>query len=105
MTSIQFTFLAVRDFIERTFMALELPKVDAKKIAHVLASADLQGSDGHGIIRPAPYSRGIFKQSINVTPHIKTIDERAAVAFLDGANGMGDLVMSKAADFAATKAK
>jgi L-2-hydroxycarboxylate dehydrogenase (NAD+) len=105
MTSIRFTYSALCDFIERAFIALQFPKEDAKKIAHLMASADLQGSDGHGIIRLPPYSRRILKRGINLTPNIKAIEERAAVALLDGDNGMGHLVMSKAADLAAAKAK
>jgi L-2-hydroxycarboxylate dehydrogenase (NAD+) len=105
MTSIRFTYSALCDFIERAFIALQFPKEDAKKIAHLMASADLQGSDGHGIIRLPPYSRRILKRGINLTPNIKAIEERAAVALLDGDNGMGHLVMSKAAELAAAKAK
>jgi L-2-hydroxycarboxylate dehydrogenase (NAD+) len=46
-----------------------------------------------------------LNKGINLTPTIRTIEERAATALLDGDNGMGHLVMSKAAEIAAAKAK
>jgi L-2-hydroxycarboxylate dehydrogenase (NAD+) len=100
-----FAFPRLRDFIHRAFVKLGMPNHDAATVAHLMASADLQGSDGHGIIRLPPYSRRILNKGMNLTPNIRAIEERAATALLDGDNGMGHLVMSKAAEIAAAKAK
>jgi LDH2 family malate/lactate/ureidoglycolate dehydrogenase len=56
------------------------------------------------VIRLAPYLRRIKAGGINLRPDIRVIEERAATALIDGDNGMGHLVMSRAAQLAAQKA-
>jgi LDH2 family malate/lactate/ureidoglycolate dehydrogenase len=92
-------------FIARAFVAAGMPADDAATVGALMADADLQGSDGHGAIRLAPYLRRIKAGGINLRPHIGVVEERAATALIDGDNGMGHLVMSKAAEIAATKAR
>ncbi len=70
-----------------------------------MAEADLQGSDGHGVIRLPMYLRRIKAGGMNVTPTITVVRERAAMAVVDGDNGMGHLVVSKAVDIAIAKAR
>jgi LDH2 family malate/lactate/ureidoglycolate dehydrogenase len=57
------------------------------------------------VIRLVPYARRIRAGGVNLTPDIKVVEERAAMALLDGDNGMGHLVMSKAAEMAIAKAR
>jgi L-2-hydroxycarboxylate dehydrogenase (NAD+) len=71
----------------------------------LMTQADLQGSDGHGVIRLAPYVKRIKGGGINLRPKIRIIEERAATAVLDGDNAMGHLVMSRAAQIAAEKTR
>lgn len=47
-------FDVLRDFIVRSLQAGGMPAADAATVAHLMAEADLQGSDGHGVIRLAP---------------------------------------------------
>jgi L-2-hydroxycarboxylate dehydrogenase (NAD+) len=96
---------ALRDFIARAFVAAKLPADDAATMAHLMTEADLQGSDGHGVIRLAPYLKRIKAGGINLRPNIRIIEERAATALIDGDNAMGHLVMSRAAELAASKAR
>ncbi len=70
-----------------------------------MAEADLQGSDGHGVIRLVPYARRIRAGGVNVKPSITVVQERAGMALLNGDNGMGHLVMKRAAEMAAAKAR
>jgi LDH2 family malate/lactate/ureidoglycolate dehydrogenase len=70
-----------------------------------MTEADLQGSDGPGVIRLAPYVRRIRAGGINLQPDIRVVEERAATALIDGDNAMGHLVMSRAAQLAAVKAR
>ncbi len=70
-----------------------------------MAEADLQGSDGHGVIRLVPYARRIRAGGVNVKPSITVVQERAGMALLNGDNGMGHLVMKRAAEIAAAKAR
>ena len=96
---------ALRDFVARAFVAVGMPAGDADTVAALMAEADLQGSDGHGVIRLAPYLRRIRAGGINLQPSIRIAEERAATALLDGDNAMGHLVMSRAAQLAAEKAR
>ncbi len=96
---------ALRDFIERTFIAVDMPAADAATVAALMAEAEQQGSDGHGAIRLAPYLKRIRAGGIKLRPNIRVIEERAATALLDGDNAMGQLVMSRAAALAAEKAR
>ena len=96
---------ALRAFIARAFVAAGMPDADAATVAALMTEADLQGSDGHGVIRLAPYLKRIRAGGINLHPDIRVVEERAATALVDGDNGMGHLVMSRAAQIAADKAK
>lgn len=86
-------------------LALELPKDHAKTVAEYMASADLQGSDGHGVIRLPQYSRRILAGGVNTRPNITIESERAATALVNGDNGMGHVVMKYATELAIKKAK
>jgi L-2-hydroxycarboxylate dehydrogenase (NAD+) len=99
------TYQALQEFISIAMEKLGLPKSDAAIVGRLMAQADLQGSDGHGVIRLAPYSRRILNGGINLNPNIKIVQERAAMALVDGDNGMGHLVMAKATEIAITKAR
>jgi LDH2 family malate/lactate/ureidoglycolate dehydrogenase len=70
-----------------------------------MVEADMQGSDGHGIIRLVPYAKRILAGGINLNPDIKVLQERTAMALVDGDNGMGHLVMKKATELAIHKAR
>ena len=90
-------FAALRDFIAAAFERVGLPAGDAAQSAKLMAEAELQGSDGHGVIRLVPYAQRIRAGGINLKPDIRVVEERAAMALVDGDNGMGHLVMKRAA--------
>jgi L-2-hydroxycarboxylate dehydrogenase (NAD+) len=92
-------------FINAAMERLGLPAEDARTVAQLMTEAELQGSDGHGIIRLVPYARRIRAGGVNVRPHIRITKEKAAMALLDGDNGMGHLVMAKATQIAIAKAR
>ena len=92
-------------FIAEALRACGLPAPDAKTVAQLMTLADLRGSDGHGVFRLAQYIKRIKAGGINVKPNIKIISERKAQALVDGDNGMGHLVMARAAEIAIAKAK
>jgi L-2-hydroxycarboxylate dehydrogenase (NAD+) len=95
----------LRRFTADALKRVGLPAVDADKVAGLMAQADLQGSDGHGIIRLPQYIQRIEAGGINVKPNIRVVEERAAMAVVDGDNGMGHLVVSRAVELAIEKAK
>ncbi len=105
MSEFRVSATQLASFIATAMSALGLPKKDAQTIAELMAEADMQGSDGHGVIRLAPYAKRILAGGLNLQPHIKVVQERTAMALVDGDNGMGHLVMKQAAELAIQKAK
>jgi LDH2 family malate/lactate/ureidoglycolate dehydrogenase len=95
----------LRRFMTLALERLGLPPADAATVAELMTEAELQGSDGHGAIRLAPYARRIRAGGINLAPQIRVEKEKAGMALLDGDNGMGHLVMKKAAEIAIAKAR
>lgn len=98
-------FEELRDFIAAAFAKLGMPAEDARSVATLMAQADLQGSDGHGVIRLAPYAKRIRAGGINLRPDIRIVRERTAMALVHGDNAMGHLVMKRAAEIAIGKAR
>ena len=103
-TPLTLTYNALQQFIERALASQGLPPQDALKVSQLMAEADLQGSDGHGIIRLPQYIKRIQAGGINKNPKIRVVHERSAMAVVDGDNGMGHLVVSHAVDLAIEKA-
>ena len=99
------SFERLREFMTLAMTRLGLPDADAAIVGRLMAEAELQGSDGHGVIRLLPYARRIRAGGINLHPDIRIVQERAGMALLDGDNGMGHLVMHKAAQIAVDKAR
>jgi L-2-hydroxycarboxylate dehydrogenase (NAD+) len=98
-------FAPLRDFIGASLRRLGLPDRDALTVASLMAEADLQGSDGHGVIRLPQYARRIRAGGIKLRPDIRVLRERPGMALIDGDNGMGHVVMARAAELAVDKAR
>jgi LDH2 family malate/lactate/ureidoglycolate dehydrogenase len=96
---------ALQRFIAAAFVSQGLPPTDAQQVADLMSEADLQGSDGHGVIRLPQYLKRLRAGGINKRPNIRIAQERAAMAVVDGDNGMGHLVVSRAVDIAIEKAR
>ena len=105
MTEVRAKRLQLEEFTASVMRALGLPIEDAATVAALMVDAEMQGSDGHGVIRLVPYAKRILAGGINLNPDIKVIQERTAMALLDGDNGMGHLVMKKATELAIHKAR
>ncbi|MBC8022224.1 MAG: Ldh family oxidoreductase [Burkholderiales bacterium] len=98
-------FGRLRYFIASAFESVGMPAADARTVAGLMAEADLQGSDGHGVIRLPQYVKRIRAGGVNLTPEITVIRERAGMALIHGDNAMGHLVMKRAAEVAIAKAR
>lgn len=105
MTDIRIPYAQLQRFMGVAMERLGLPSADASVVGNLMAEAELQGSDGHGVIRLLPYARRIKAGGMNLTPQIKITSERAGMALLNGDNSMGHLVMKRAAELAIEKAK
>ncbi|NNE80655.1 MAG: Ldh family oxidoreductase [Silicimonas sp.] len=95
----------LRAFIASAFRACGMPEHHAARMGELMAEADIGGQDGHGVFRLPMYIRRIQAGGMSVDPKIKVISERTATALLDGGNGPGHLVMSRAAELAGEKAR
>jgi L-2-hydroxycarboxylate dehydrogenase (NAD+) len=105
MPELTVTFGRLQAFIHDALIALGLPDADAPTVATLMARADLQGSDGHGVTRLPSYARRIRAGGVNVRPDIRIVQDHPGTALIDGDNGMGHLVMTRAATLAIEKAR
>ncbi len=95
----------LQDFITSALRACGMPQSNAARMGALMAESDIGGQDGHGVFRLPMYIKRIQAGGMEVDPDIKVISERTATALLDGGNGPGHLVMSRAAELAVEKAK
>ena len=95
----------LRYFIASAFEVVGMPAADARTVASLMAEADLQGSEGHGVIRLPQYLKRIRSGGVNLQPQIRIVREKAAMALVNGDNAMGHLVMKRAAEIAIEKAR
>jgi L-2-hydroxycarboxylate dehydrogenase (NAD+) len=96
---------SITAFIRDAMMAAGAPDADAAKIAELMLEADLAGADAHGVFRLPQYIRRIKAGGVNPKPNIIVEKSAPATAIVDGDNGMGHLVMQRAADTAFALAK
>src|SRR5262245_15365522 len=90
----------ITGFIEEALVKTGLPAADAGKVAELMREADLTGADAHGIFRLPQYVKRLRAGGVNPRPHIRVEETAAATALVDGDNGMGHLVMARAAETA-----
>jgi L-2-hydroxycarboxylate dehydrogenase (NAD+) len=93
------------EFIARALAAAGVPPDDAGQVAQLMAEADARGSDAHGVFRLPQYVKQIESGAVNPQPNIQVVSSRAGTALLDGDNGLGHLVMKRAAELAIEKAR
>jgi L-2-hydroxycarboxylate dehydrogenase (NAD+) len=96
---------ATRALIADALVAAGLPQPDAARCAELMREADLTGADGHGIFRLPQYARRLKAGGFNKRPNIAVSRSAPATALVDGDNGMGHLVMSRAASEAIAMAR
>jgi LDH2 family malate/lactate/ureidoglycolate dehydrogenase len=82
-----------------------LPPADVAKVTQLMLEADLTGADAHGVFRLTQYINRLKIGSTNPRPNIKVNRTAPATALVDGDNGMGHLVVSRAAETAVELAR
>ncbi len=92
-------------FIARVLKATGFGNSDARAIGELMAEADLNGSDGHGIFRLPAYVKRIRSGGLNLHPRLRVIREKSGMALVDGDNTQGHLVMKFCAELAIEKAR
>ena len=96
---------AVTGLITDAMAKCGLPPEDAAKVAELMLEADLVGADAHGVFRLPQYVDRLKRGSTNPRPNIKVERTAPATALIDGDNGMGHLVVSRAAETAVEMAR
>lgn len=87
-------------FLAAALRGAGLPEADAAEVADLMVEADLMGGEGHGAFRLPRYLARLEAGGFNPAPRIEVARRKGAMALLDGDNGMGHLVMRRAADLA-----
>lgn len=96
---------AIAGLITDALVAVGLPAADAATVADLMLAADLNGADAHGVFRLPQYVRRLRAGGVNPRPSITVTETGAATALVDGDNGMGHLVMARAAETAIALAR
>src|SRR6266545_7318498 len=91
---------AIAGLIEDALIKTGLRAADAAKVAELMTEADLTGADAHGVFRLPQYVRRLRAGGVNPKPSIQVTKTAPATALVDGDNGMGHLVMARAAETA-----
>src|SRR5882724_4602306 len=91
---------AISGLIADALGKMDLPAADAAKVAELMTEADLTGADAHGVFRLPQYVRRLRAGGVNPRPNIAVTKTAPATALVDGDNGMGHLVMARAAETA-----
>jgi LDH2 family malate/lactate/ureidoglycolate dehydrogenase len=87
------------------FAALGVPEVDAQLFADSLVQADLWGHSSHGVMRLPWYARRLQSGAMRAVSEAQTLVDAAAVAVLDGCDGIGQVLATQAAHEAMRRAK
>lgn len=93
------------EFVAAVFGAAGVSDVEARVTADRLIEADLRGRSGHGLIRVPSYVKRIQAGAINLNPSITLRHETPTSALVDGDNGLGQVVMTRATELAIEKAR
>jgi len=95
----------LRDFITRFFEKLGAPPADAAAVADVFVRAELRNLPSHGMIRLKDHYQLWEAGRLNMRPEIRVVHESPSTAVLDGDNGIGMLVATRAMQTAIEKAR
>src|SRR3982751_792248 len=93
------------EYATGVLVALEVPEAAARQVAECLTLADLRGVDSHGLLRLPVYARRVKARVVKARPQIEVSQKFSAVACVDGDNGLGPVVGSRAMETAIELAK
>jgi L-2-hydroxycarboxylate dehydrogenase (NAD+) len=91
-------------FMFDTFTAVGVPEPDASTCAEVLITSDLRGIESHGIGRLKMYYDRIKKGIQMPVTKFEIVREAPATAVVDGHDGMGQVIATRAMQLAIDKA-
>jgi L-2-hydroxycarboxylate dehydrogenase (NAD+) len=86
----------LRAFVAALFAAQGVPQADAARVAHCLVDADLRGVSSHGVGRVPIYLERLRRGLVNAAPAMRVERPVTSAARVDGDNGLGFLVGTRA---------
>ena len=95
----------LQKFISSALGTYGVQQDHAQTCATRMIAADLRGMHGHGIYRLPSYCRRLEEGGYNLQPAIKIENETPVSALVDGDNGLGQVVVTRAVELAINKAK
>ena len=96
---------AVGGLISDAMVVMGLSPEDVAKVAQLMLEADLTGADAHGVFRLPQYVDRLKRGSTKARPNVTVNRTAPATALVDGGNGMGHVVVSRAAETAVALAR
>lgn len=104
MSTQRYPVAATHEFAVRVLVRLGLPGPDAAVVAERMLEADIRGMSGHGIFRLPAYAERAEAGGYNLEPDVTVVHETPSSALVDGDNGFGQVVVTRAAEIAISKA-
>lgn len=99
-------FVLLKEFMTKVFVRYGVPEADAEVCVQVLLDADRQGIESHGVNRFKPIYLDRIKAGIlNPVTNYETVRETPTTAVVDGHDGMGMVIATRAMNTAIDKAK
>lgn len=95
----------LRAFAGACLERVGVPPGSAAIVADNLVEADLRGVESHGVARLAVYLERLAAGLVQSEAEGKVVRERAAMAIIDGENGLGAVVGTAAMELAMRKAR
>lgn len=92
-------------FSEEVFGKVGLNASDSEAAARRIIEADMRGIHSHGLIFLPRYARGVLAGHINGHPAVRVTRRIGAMAAMDGDNGLGHVVATRAMEFAIREAR
>lgn len=105
MEQLLFPVERLEGFIRAVLGAYGIQADHADICATQMIAADLRGMHGHGIYRLPSYCRRIEEGGYNLRPDIQIKRETPVSAIVDGDNGLGQVVVTRAVELAIRKAE
>ncbi len=95
-----FSSQILRDYATSMLADAGMEADDASTVAASLVHANLRGVDSHGVTRLPIYLERLRRGLVKARPTVQIVSESGGVLVIDGDNGMGAVVMSRALDLA-----
>lgn len=96
---------ALEALVAAMLQRVSVPPEDAAIVAESLVAADARGMSSHGVLRLPVYIRRLQEGGFDPASASTVVRETGSVALLDGGNGLGAVLTTRAMDMAIDKAR